>query len=242
MRTADPTWRVYERCVSAFCMENFTSLDATVIPNASLVGGINSRKRQIDVLVDRRWYGNSTKRILVDAKMRRRAVDVKQVEAFEGMMKDCGADHGIIVCTNGYTAGARRRAQDLITIMLLNFDDAVDEFGWQFDACLACGDRGDDVPGAVLWDYLVTGSGNAWVMLEVGKCDKCRTFNVCCQDCGTRFYVPDRQVVSCYCEGRQWGSIQEGPETGWEGEPESIWLMMREYNDQPVAIDRKPIR
>jgi len=37
-------------------------------------------------------------------------IDVKDVEAFLGMMDDVGAKMGVIVCPKGYSAGAQRRA------------------------------------------------------------------------------------------------------------------------------------
>ena len=74
---------MYERLVASFEVED-AGMDASVTPNASLIGSISGVPRQIDVLVDARFENDSTRRIIFDAKRRSRKVDVKDVESFEG--------------------------------------------------------------------------------------------------------------------------------------------------------------
>lgn len=253
MTTADegdspPAWLIYERCVAAFASAEHGNLDITVQPNVLLLGAISGTQRQIDVLVDHRWdQRDTTSRIIIDAKNRVRPVDIGDVDAFDGMMKDCRAPRGIIVCTAGCTEAAVRRAQDAITIDLLSFDDALDEFGWAYEPCLGPCSNGKShgCRGGVLWgEFQATGfDGNSgWVMLQTGKCDGCHSFHVWCQDCGGKFAVPDARVVTCGCDGREWASVPESEASGHVGEPSSIWLMMREYGGRPTALDRRPIR
>src|SRR4051812_30158344 len=90
-------WRMYERFVAA--LESSKAQGAiTVIPNAELIGTISRTKRQIDVLIDNRIEEDTTRRVIIDAKFRRRKIDVRDVELFEGTIKDCRAHHGILVC------------------------------------------------------------------------------------------------------------------------------------------------
>jgi restriction endonuclease Mrr len=123
-----PAWLVYERCVAAFVSEKYGGIDTSVQPNVTLRGTISGADRQIDVLIDHRWRGGTSSRILVDAKSRARPLDLGDVEQFEGMMRDCRASRGIIVCTAGWTAAAARRAQQTITITLLDYETALDEY------------------------------------------------------------------------------------------------------------------
>src|SRR5438046_7835216 len=81
-----------------------------------------------------------------------------------------------------------------------------------------------------------------WILIQIGKCDGCHSFHVWCWDCGKKFAVEDATVVQCGCESREWASVPESQESGHVGEPESIWLMMREDRGQPSAFDRRPIR
>ena len=45
----EPAWRVYERVAACYEVET-AGMDASVTPNASLVGSISAVPRQIDVL------------------------------------------------------------------------------------------------------------------------------------------------------------------------------------------------
>ena len=67
-----------------------------VTPNARLIGRISGRSRQIDVLIDLRHDTDNSRRVIVDAKRRKRKVDVTDVEAFRGLMDDVGATHGYL--------------------------------------------------------------------------------------------------------------------------------------------------
>ncbi len=104
-------WRQYERLVAKLTANDYEA-DFTVIPNARVKGFISERKRQIDVLVDYRFDSKLSGRVIFDAKYRKRPVDIKEVESFEGLMKDVNAQRGFIVCSNGHTAAALRRAQE----------------------------------------------------------------------------------------------------------------------------------
>ena len=145
-------WRIYERIVVAAEVE-VGSIAVSITPNARLLGKIGGKRRQVDVLIDSRWGNDSSGWIIVDAKLRSRPIDINDVESLEGMMRDCRAHRGVIVCANGYTAGALERAQEAITIKLRGLDE-VDEFVWTaFDPCMGkCGRASDGSRGLVLWD------------------------------------------------------------------------------------------
>ncbi len=239
-----PAWLIYERCVATFAVEEFGGIETTITSNAKILGEISGQERQIDVLVDTRWDARTDGRIIIDAKEHADKIDINDVEAFEGMMRDCRAHHGVIVCTNGHTEGAERRAEDAITITLLTFEQAL-KFDWAFKPCLGpCLTKSGRKRqrGMVLWgEYIPTGFNGLWVIVQTGKCDGCHSFHVWCWDCGVRFIVPNEHVVKCDCEEREWASVPESPESGHVGEPQSIWLMVRE-GGLPIALDRRPIR
>lgn len=113
-------WKLYERLVARL-MADELSTDFCVTPNAS-IQAITGIKRQIDVLIEIRHDTDNTRRLIVDAKRRSRKIDVKDVEAFRGMMEDVGATHGYLVCPRGHTSAAEKRAQTAVTIRLLPLD------------------------------------------------------------------------------------------------------------------------
>ena len=101
-------WKLYERLVARM-MADQLSTEFCVTPNASIRGAITGIKRQIDVLIEARHDTDNTRRIIVDAKRRKRKIDVKDVESFRGMMEDVGATHAISFVLTG--THQRRRSE-----------------------------------------------------------------------------------------------------------------------------------
>lgn len=156
------------------------------------------------------------------------------------MMRDCDARHGVIVCTNGATKGAIRRAQDFITITLLPYGEAL-EFEWMYEPCLGRCSTSPAQSGMVLWSEMrIRGLGPGWLMYKTGKCDKCHQFHAWCSDCGSFIWVPDGRIAKCQCDDREWGSIPESQASGHVGNPQSTWLMLK-YEGEFQPLDRKPI-
>lgn len=100
-------WREYEKAI----FEEFKLRypQSEISWNVFLTGRFSGAKRQIDILIDAIIEGSQF-RTVVDAKMYNKAVDVKAVEEFLGLMRDVGADRGLMVTTIGYSAAALERA------------------------------------------------------------------------------------------------------------------------------------
>ena len=130
-------WHIYERVAACFEIEA-ASMDVSVTPNASLLGSISGVRRQIDILVDARWEEGTERRIIFDAKRCKRKIDVKDVEAFEGMMRDVRASRGVIVCSNGWTKAARARADENIDFELMSAEEAEELDHAAIDPCPYC--------------------------------------------------------------------------------------------------------
>ncbi|MCA9897594.1 MAG: restriction endonuclease [Ardenticatenaceae bacterium] len=235
------SWVVYERCVAAFAAHEFDDLKLTVQPNVKIVGSLSGVKRQIDVLVDSRWNDGVDRRIIIDAKDRKRKVDVKDIESFEGMMKDCRASRGVLVCTHGYTEGAVKRAQEAITINVFTLDEILD-FQWAYEKCLGICSQSEHNKkptkrGMVLWvSYMGIPSGTHMRVFQTGKCDGCHAFHVWCWECGLKFSVSDRSSTKCEC-GHDWISWPDDSEN-----ETSMQLMLRVDDQYGAIIDRRPTR
>jgi hypothetical protein len=129
-------------------------IDLTATMNASLIGAISKTARQIDLLVESRWRDGRFRRIMVDAKHHARPLTVNDVEMFLGMMDDCGAELGFLVCPNGCSKAAERRAQEPIILKLLTLEDAKERTDWAaFGDCYGrCSNLSDRRRrGVVLW-------------------------------------------------------------------------------------------
>ena len=235
-------WRTYERIIAATEAEA-SGIDFSITPNARIIGKVSGKQRQVDVLIDARWGDDLSGRIIVDAKLKRRRIDIRDVESLEAMMKDCRAGHGIIVCANGYTDGALSRAQESITIKLLTAEEA-DDFSWAaFDPCIGtCNEPARGSKGLVLWDGqhpLPLGSG--WAIVFTGKCDTCHEFHIWCWDCGERFALSSEGEYECNCE-RTWVSmIEEEIEGALKGELSAVHLLMTD-GIETFSLDRRALR
>lgn len=235
-----PTWLVYERCVAGFALKQHDDLNVTVQPNVKLIGHLSGTERQIDVLVDSRWNDGIDRRIIIDAKERKRKIDVKDIEAFEGMMRDCRANRGVIVTTSGYSEAALRRAQDAITITILTLDD-LDDYEWVYEPCYGeCKANRHLVNqrGMVLWaTCLLLPYSEMAHIIQTGKCDGCHNFHIWCWECGLKFVVPDKRLIKCDCDHHwiSWPSENEGTETS------SMNLMFQLDDETCLILDRRPI-
>lgn len=223
--TESPAWQLYERLVARMFADQL-STEYCVTPNARVVGRISGRSRQIDVLVDLRHDSDNSRRLVVDAKRRRRRVTISDVEAFQGLMEDVGATHGYLVCPRGHTKSAARRAQQKVFIRLVPLDclEGFDPSTWPPCEARKCS-------GRVFWDGYpaiamslrradVPRGNNASLSYVhcVGKCDRCGRFFVKCLTCGDMLSPPERDHDDC---GHQCGC-----------KPPWFWLASIENDEQ----------
>jgi hypothetical protein len=193
MEQPPPSWELYERMIARLIADQLTT-DLCVTPNARIVGRISGRSRQVDVLIDSRHDTDNSRRIIVDAKKRRRKIDVRDVETFQGLMEDVGATHGYLICPSGHTKAAEKRAQMAVSIRIVPLDrmESFDPSTWPRCRNSRC------KYGRIFWDGYpeistviqpISSPGesapiNASFLHYVGKCDRCRRFHVLCITCG----------------------------------------------------------
>jgi hypothetical protein len=206
MNRTRPGWELYERMIARMIADQ-SGTDLCVTPNAKLIGKISGVKRQIDVLIDARHDTDNTLRVVVDAKHRRRKVDVKDVESFLGLMKDTNATHGYLVTSSGYTEAARKRAQMYVSIRIVPVDrlENFDPSTWP--QCRDIGCR----HGRVFWDGYPELSLSVVPLANVheqepktlrylhyvGKCDRCGLFHVWCTTCNEILAIPHDNEDDC---------------------------------------------
>jgi hypothetical protein len=231
-------WRAYERLVASIIQDECDD-SLTLIPNARIIGYISKRKRQIDILIDYRFNTDLKRRVIVDAKDRKRPIDIKEVESFEGLMRDVNATRGYLVCSNGYTKAALLRAQEHIGIRLISSEDveSLDLSAWE----RCCNSKCEK--GLVLWDanpgVIIEGST---LIQSTGKCDECGQFHVWCWNCGSKKNFKLEEDWQCACKGPWfWLTSTEvdNDKIGYSGKGRYLILVMGNGNYE--IVDRRPV-
>jgi hypothetical protein len=248
MTEAHADWQKYERLVARLMADEIPT-DMCVTPNARVAGKISKRSRQLDVLIDSRHDTDNSRRIIIDAKKRKRKIDVTHVEAFRGLMDDVGATHGYLVCPAGHTDAAERRAQNLVTIRLLPLDrlDDFDPSAWP--KCLLPGCN----KGRVFWDGYPEISMKLQSLADpqqaelkqvgfvhfVGKCDHCGRFHVKCLTCNDLFSLADDEgdhQCSCRLPWFWMSSIEEDEHGQKSAELHAVLGV-----NKVITADRRPM-
>jgi len=96
-------WKIFEELAAK--IQTDLAPDAIVRLDQKIIGKITKRKRQIDILVQKK-IGNYLVNIVIECKDFKGPLSVKQVEATAGFMQDVSANIGVIVAANGFTKAA----------------------------------------------------------------------------------------------------------------------------------------
>lgn len=115
-------WKNYEKEVHRYFSNMYPT--ATITYDAKLIGRYSKKERQIDVLIEDDIAGFPFK-LVVDAKLFSKKIDVKAVESFIAMLEDVEANQGLLITQIGYSKAAINRAfygPQKLELDVLNFD------------------------------------------------------------------------------------------------------------------------
>lgn len=106
------TWRDYEDHIYERLSE-WAGDKATVEFDHTIIGRHSGVERQVDVLISGQFAGVTGRDITaaVDCKYYTRKIDVKKVDEFVGFVDDVHTDLGILITNEGFSEGARNRAE-----------------------------------------------------------------------------------------------------------------------------------
>jgi hypothetical protein len=149
MTNTTPDWQLYEREIHEELQSKYP--DAVVTHNVKVPGCKSGVSRQIDILVEERTPGGMVS-TAVEAKYHARAIAVKDVEAFIGLLNDVAIGRGVMIAPRGYSEAAFARAyRDDVDVDLDVF--TLDEFkAWQADLAIPfAGRNGILMPAPFGW-------------------------------------------------------------------------------------------
>lgn len=103
----EKSWKDFERLVER--LHRGFHRNAIITPHDHLMGRETERSREIDISI-RYKLGANDLLIIVECRKYQRKIDVPRIEAFTGVMKDVGANLGVMVCERGFSKTAIRLA------------------------------------------------------------------------------------------------------------------------------------
>jgi hypothetical protein len=84
--------------------------NATVERNVRMPGRLSGVSRQVDVRITGRMFGLANQVVIIDCKRWGSKVDVADVGSFVDLVRDVGADGGLLITSSGASQGAHTRA------------------------------------------------------------------------------------------------------------------------------------
>ena len=200
--------REYEDAVAEI-YRGAKSQGATVCKNVRMPDRITGQARQVDCWIEVPVTGlgeDHVLKLLVDAKRYRSTVDVRDVEAVLALGEAVGADKCILICLNGWTKPAEKRARfsglDLRLLDVEGVTKALRIETWEI--CPNC--ENDYVimekSGSIELDGLIF-----WWL--AGQCRECESTSIWCQDCGHQMIVEAGESTRCSC-GHSWSVDKSG--------------------------------
>lgn len=109
----DPPWKRYERDIANLIRRRAVG-PVKIRTDVKIEGRLSKVPRQVDIYVEGTVSEIADVAIVLDCKCFSKKVDVKDMEAFLGMVEDIGANMGMLVTTVGFTPGAKRRATNIV--------------------------------------------------------------------------------------------------------------------------------
>lgn len=194
----EPQWRQFERNVADLTRQ--LGHDAVIEHDHKCRGRVSGRTRQVDVFVTGA-IADQTMNIAIECKRYARRLGIGGVDEFAGKLVDLGVERGVLYALNGFTAGAKGRAegaqQPKIELRDLS-PTAPDPPPWLPGLPEFTGFG--DCPN----DYCYTGdiSWREWpqadsTVIEAGPCYICGTWAVRCTECETETGVLDEDEIDC---------------------------------------------
>jgi len=173
----------------------------TVTRDVRIRDKVTGQPRQLDVVVEIVSRGGHLLRVVIDAKFRKRRLDVKDVEEFIGLVQAVGAHKGVLAASSGWTRSAAQRAHhaevDMVLVTVEQAQELLDESRWA--QCPTC--EGE----WILLDHEVAlhSPDDLFVVVLAGGCRRCSTSWIWCWDCGAEFNLRPGEMMTCDC-GHVW--------------------------------------
>lgn len=151
------------------------------------------------------WIEEPVK-VLVEARFRARRVGLGDIRLVLALGRSIGAEKCIVICSNGWTKGAERKASsDELDLRLITVEiaDQVLRVG-RWAICLGC--RAGQIMMEKSGSVEVGGTVTRW---RAGRCSRCGGTSVWCRVCGNQIVLRRGEGRKCSC-GHIWCDADQG--------------------------------
>jgi len=205
-------WQKYQEAVGKYYWHIGTKGDFR--ENVYIADIVTGTTRQIDALLTI-TEGGHTLKIVIDAKFRKKAINVRDIESVAALCNSVGGNKAVIVASNGWSSSAMRKAKVIsLDLVSLAETEAYEYLGETvLEDCPLCGkpileinceSNPRDLTEYLNNPYILT---NSDICLTTFQCSnkKCGYSGTRCEDCGDEFLSCDEmgKQVTCHC-GHIW--------------------------------------
>ncbi len=216
-------WQEYQAAVGMMYVN--MGFMGTVKQNSYIPNRVTGQNRQVDVWWEMDIEGHKIS-TLIDAKFRKKKIDVKVVEEIEALASAVKANKIIIVTNKGWTRPALKRAEfsntDLRLLTVVEALDLIVPNKWFM--CYNCPDEcvAMDSDGVFYRE-----TSKLFFDWYAGKCRNCGDTYFYCPECGNRKILEGDETYKCSCMHK------------WKKEGEKLYI---KFNDLTIyqRIDNSP--
>ncbi len=220
MKKAQKSWLDYELLVEAI----YRQLDpGALVKHNDQIRGIETESlRQIDVSIRKTVAGHDLL-VIVQAKKYARAADANVVGEFASVIRDVRASKGVLICSSGFTQGARNQAEKLGIDLCEAFD--VTHHPWretltipvileQADVAMHCDfsarlEKGDQIPKMFSKVVLSPDGGKSRVDVFGTFVSRWNSGQIPQEEGRTHYIVTDQQLEVLVGPQSKWRPVQK---------------------------------
>lgn len=194
------TWQEYQDAVGEF-YNRLEKMMGNVRKNIIIPDKITGQKRQIDVWCELE-IGSHKINILIDAKLRKKPIDITTVDSVYALAESVKAHKAIIITNKGWTLPAKQKAEFIgMDLKILSIEEALDLVipnKWMM--CYDC----DEECVVMDWDGIIYRENEGLFFIWfAGRCRNCKNLYIHCPSCGNKSIIEDTDPWTCYC-GHKW--------------------------------------
>lgn len=187
-------WEQYETQI----FEKFKSKydDCEFIKNHKFKGLYSKVDRQMDVAIIGTIAGIKQLGV-IECKHYNKNINVKTIDSFIGFLQDLNANFGILITNNGFSDGAKNRAENQkVHLDIIDLDN-IDEYEFEPDVTFCPDCDPEDSNNFIYWDENYSNHEE----FRLSYCNYCSQAHIRCTNCGSETSLNEAENDILECSG-----------------------------------------